>query len=51
MSGCGCYVIDASGSFSIIQNNPGYTIQTTNPLALHDISNSIQILMSARAFK
>jgi len=50
MSGCGCYVIDASGSFSIIQNNPGYTIQTTNPLALHDISNSIQILMSTRTF-
>ena len=45
-----CYCVDASGSYSIIQTNPSISMNTSSPLALHDVSNAIQVRMGVRAF-
>ena len=45
-----CYCVDASGSYSITQNNPFISMNTSSPLAYYDVSNAIQIRMGVRAF-
>ena len=45
-----CYVVDASGSYSIVQTNPSISMHSSSPLACYDVSNAIQIRMGVRRF-
>jgi len=45
-----CYVVDASGGYTITQTNPKVNLIDSTPLAYYDISNAIQIRMGVRTF-